>query len=238
MANAKNVRIRNWDRFQHYSGRRPPWIKLHSELLDNSEFMEMSVQTRWFAMTLLLLAARTENVIPVNAAWLAGVARVTPSLARRCLAELMQTRFVEPCGRKRVASTMLDESYPSRARTRSASVSEDLQPKANDLVAEYVDHADSLNIVLPKQVKGAAAQQVGKLLREGIPPELIRKALRLLNEKGLNAASLPSLVVEAQANRNGTKGKRKTGWRQVRGSHGTSYVRDPEGTDFAPAGSA
>lgn len=208
MASAKNVRIRNWDRFQHYSGRRPPWIKLHSELLDNAEFMDMSVQTRWFAMTLLLVAARTNNVIPVNVAWLAGVARVTPNIARRCMTELQQTRFVEPCGRKRVASTVIAESYPSRARTRSASVSEDLQPKANDLVAEYVDHAAALNIVLPRQVKGAAAQKVGQLLREGIDADLVRKALVLLNEKGLNPASLPSLVVEAQrgGRRNGHKG--------------------------------
>lgn len=30
----------------------------------------------------------------------------------------------------------------------------------------------------------------------------------------------------------------RTGWRRVRGSHGDSYVRDPEGVDEPPAGYA
>ncbi len=37
--------------------------------------------------------------------------------------------------------------------------------------------------------------------------------------------------------RNGTpNGRQRTGWRIVRGSHGSTHVRDPEGTDRAPAG--
>ncbi len=29
-----NYRIKNWDKFQHFKNRRPPWIKLHREILD------------------------------------------------------------------------------------------------------------------------------------------------------------------------------------------------------------
>ena len=32
-------------------------------------------------------------------------------------------------------------------------------------------------------------------------------------------------------------GARRTGYRLVRGTHGGSYVRDPNGTDILPAGS-
>ena len=67
-----------------------------------------------------------------------------------------------------------------------------------ELVAHYVDHASLLGVVLPGQTKGATAQQIGKLVTEGIDPRWIRRASELLTEKGLNPASLPSLVVEAQ----------------------------------------
>ena len=28
---------KNWSQFQHYKGRRPPWIKLHRALLDEDD---------------------------------------------------------------------------------------------------------------------------------------------------------------------------------------------------------
>ena len=30
--------VKNWDEFQHYKDRNPPWIKLHNHLLDDYEF--------------------------------------------------------------------------------------------------------------------------------------------------------------------------------------------------------
>jgi hypothetical protein len=36
------IRIRNWERFQHYKNRRPPWIKLYRGLLDDPDFHELS----------------------------------------------------------------------------------------------------------------------------------------------------------------------------------------------------
>lgn len=204
---ASYIRVRNWDRYQHYSDRNPPWIKLHVELLDKHDTMTLPVATRWLAISLLLLAARNDNVIDLNVSWLARESNLTPPQTERGLKELTQCRFIEPVGRKRAASAALDESLSSRARTRSASVSEE-GIGANDLVAHYVGHATSLGVVLPRQSKGAAAQQVGKLVREGIEPRWIRRALELLTEKGLNPASLPSLVVEAQreGQRNGKHG--------------------------------
>ena len=29
-----HLRVRNWERYQHYKERNPPWIKLYVELLD------------------------------------------------------------------------------------------------------------------------------------------------------------------------------------------------------------
>ena len=36
------LKIRKWDQFQHYSKRRPPWIKLHRQLLENRRWCGLS----------------------------------------------------------------------------------------------------------------------------------------------------------------------------------------------------
>lgn len=35
------VKITNWDVFQHYQNRRPPWIKLHRQLLENRHWHQL-----------------------------------------------------------------------------------------------------------------------------------------------------------------------------------------------------
>jgi hypothetical protein len=38
--------VRHWDRYQHYEGRRPVWIKLHTELLHNDAYLALSGHCR------------------------------------------------------------------------------------------------------------------------------------------------------------------------------------------------
>jgi hypothetical protein len=35
------IRIKNWGKFQHYKNRRPPWIRLYRDLLDDPDFDEL-----------------------------------------------------------------------------------------------------------------------------------------------------------------------------------------------------
>ena len=61
-----HIEVRNWERFQHYKKRNPPWIKFYSELLDDYELMELDPRLRWVAVAMLLLASRTDNKIPAK----------------------------------------------------------------------------------------------------------------------------------------------------------------------------
>lgn len=36
------IRIKNWDKFQHFKDRRPPWIKLHREILEQRDIAMLS----------------------------------------------------------------------------------------------------------------------------------------------------------------------------------------------------
>jgi len=59
-----NLRIKNWGKFQHYKDRRPPWIKLHVELLNDKKFTALSCASRGLLMQLWVLASETDGVIP------------------------------------------------------------------------------------------------------------------------------------------------------------------------------
>lgn len=52
---------KDWDTFQHYKDRSPPWIKLHKTLLNNFEFRCLPDASRALAPLLWLLASEYEN---------------------------------------------------------------------------------------------------------------------------------------------------------------------------------
>ena len=54
-------RVKNWGKFQHYKTRRPPWIKLHRQLLDDCLFIQLPVASRALAPLLWLLASESDD---------------------------------------------------------------------------------------------------------------------------------------------------------------------------------
>lgn len=55
------LRPKNWDTFQHYKDRCPPWIKLHRDLLINREFMCLPLASKALAPLLWLLASESKD---------------------------------------------------------------------------------------------------------------------------------------------------------------------------------
>ena len=62
----------NFERFQHYKDRNPPWIKLYNELLDDYEFGRLQDASKMHLIAIWLLASRTGNKIPYDAEWIKG----------------------------------------------------------------------------------------------------------------------------------------------------------------------
>lgn len=52
---------KNWTEFQHYKDRRPIWIKLHCQLLDDFQFHRLQVASKALAPMLWLLASEYER---------------------------------------------------------------------------------------------------------------------------------------------------------------------------------
>jgi hypothetical protein len=66
------LRVKDWDRLQHYKHRNPPWIKFYTALLDNPDFLCLPEVTQAHLAKIFLLAARTQNRIPANRRFVEG----------------------------------------------------------------------------------------------------------------------------------------------------------------------
>jgi hypothetical protein len=64
------LRVKNFDKYQHYSKRKPPWIKLYFRLLSDPEFVPMSDASKMHTIAIMLLASQYDNKIPFNRQWI------------------------------------------------------------------------------------------------------------------------------------------------------------------------
>ena len=53
--------VKHWERFQHYSSRRPPWIKLYRDVLDDYDFLTQHIASIALAPLFWLLASESED---------------------------------------------------------------------------------------------------------------------------------------------------------------------------------
>ena len=60
-AKRERFQVKNWRRFQHFKNRRPPWVKLYRDLLDDVEFHALTGDQVKVLVMLWLLASEDES---------------------------------------------------------------------------------------------------------------------------------------------------------------------------------
>lgn len=89
------LRVKDWDRFQHYKDRSPPWIKLYNDLLENYEFACLPDASKAHLVAIWLLASRTSNSLPADPQWIASKIGATEPVS---LDALITAGFLETYG--------------------------------------------------------------------------------------------------------------------------------------------
>ena len=79
--------VKNFEKFQHYKDRSPPWIKLYNDLLDNYEFGALPDASKMHLVAIWLLASRSANKIPYDPRWVAGRINATDQVDLDLLAD-------------------------------------------------------------------------------------------------------------------------------------------------------
>jgi len=57
-------KIKNWNKFQHFKDRRPPWVKLYRDLLDDLEWFELDPVSSKNLINLWLIASEYDGCLP------------------------------------------------------------------------------------------------------------------------------------------------------------------------------
>lgn len=147
------VSIKNWERFQHYKDRDPPWIKLYRDLLTSESWVLGTDVSRVVQIAITLLAARYENQIPHRFSLIRKVASLdcSESQFNKALEHLAQSNFLEiqslPSEAEVVAqpasgllATCTSEAEQSRAEQRQSRDRSLSSVKPLDRVVEVFDH--------------------------------------------------------------------------------------------------
>jgi hypothetical protein len=64
------LRVKNWENYQHYKDRSPPWIKLHRAVLDDYEFAALADESKAHLMLIWIFASQREGRVPADPAFL------------------------------------------------------------------------------------------------------------------------------------------------------------------------
>lgn len=89
--------VKNWDRFQHYKDRDPPWIKLYRDTFTTESWVLGTDLSRLVQLASTMLAARYGNKIPLNFRLVAKVASLDcgESEFMAAVAHLVDHNFLE-----------------------------------------------------------------------------------------------------------------------------------------------
>ena len=70
-------RIKNWDYYQHYTKRDPPWIKLHFTTLQSQDWISLNNVSRVLMVVCMLVASKNQGKVPNNPNFLKRVGYLT-----------------------------------------------------------------------------------------------------------------------------------------------------------------
>lgn len=65
-----HFKVRNWEEFQNYSKRNPPWIRLYYRLLRDRKFFRQSNETKFAIVGIFLIASQNQNNVAADPEWL------------------------------------------------------------------------------------------------------------------------------------------------------------------------
>jgi len=81
------MKIKNWSKFQHFKDRKPPWVKLYRDVLDDMEWYELEPLASKVLVMCWLIASEDEGRLP-NIKTLAFRLRMTEKQTFDCINKL------------------------------------------------------------------------------------------------------------------------------------------------------
>lgn len=130
------MRIKHWNKFQHFKDRKPPWVKLYRDLLDDLDWHELDAQASKVLVMLWLIASEDEGRIPPTKT-LAFRLRMTEKQTNDCLNKL--SHWLEQDDISTISERYQDDSLETERETETEKEIETKRgTKGSRLSADFV----------------------------------------------------------------------------------------------------
>jgi hypothetical protein len=178
----KTFSVKNFEKFQHYKDRAPPWIKLYNGLLEDYEFGGLPDASKMHLIAIWLLASRSDNKIPYDPKWVSNRINATEPVDLALLAKrgfIVLDQGEEQYGSEMLAECLTREEGETEERKSKA---EPRSPSAPGVSEDF----ENLKKVYPRR-KGnygwkAAERKFNSLVKTGVDPKAIIASARRLGE--------------------------------------------------------
>ena len=115
--------VKNWDQYQHYKERDPPWIKLHRNLLNDYEFACLQDASKLHLMLIWLLASQSNGRIPNDASYIQSKISTSTKPNINLLIEkgfLIASNMLADCKQSAMPETEAETEYIRAKKTRAS----------------------------------------------------------------------------------------------------------------------
>ena len=157
------LQVVNWDKYQHYSKRRPPWIKLYAKLADNPSFICLQDASKIHLIMIWLYVSRSENIIPNDPLFMQRAIRSTEPID---LDRLTSLGFLETCvdvsnmlAKPLQTLSPLDQSTEIREERSDKTEKREKRPKKKAIDPNIELRFEEFWEAYPRKVSGDAARK-------------------------------------------------------------------------------
>ena len=198
------VSIKNLEKYQHYTHRNPPWVKLYYSLLDDPAFLALDEVQQCRYIKLIMLASRQMNCISTDPEYLGRVMRIAEQVD---VTPLIDAGFLI-ASRKRQSNKMLSPLHENRSQSRveksrveteKSRVEPPISPKGKstslklpewvplDSWQGYLEMRKTIKRPLSSHGQRLAIATLDKLNRDGHSPQAVLDQSTLHSWQGLFA---------------------------------------------------
>ena len=170
------LRIKNYEQYQHYKDRNPPWIKLYRAILNDYELRSIPLASRLAYVFCLIIASETDNRIPNDYVFLS--ARFGFEINESVLTPLIDTGFLLASGARRLLAR---HATSSSLLCLSDSSLHSLPPKSDLKSNGHAEEFEQFWRAYPKKVGKKKAQLAWK--KAGDRPEIAQVIRRIEESK-------------------------------------------------------
>lgn len=163
------LRVVNWESYQHYKDRNPPWIKLSTSTFQDYEFSCLQDASKLLAICIWTLASRYKDpkagLVPNDLSYIKSQCNLGGMISQKHLNELIEQGFLE-----RDSKMLASCKQNATTETEAEAYSKETEKRHNIVNSQFEEFWD----LYPRKIaRETANKKFKEVLKNGAKPEEI-----------------------------------------------------------------